>query len=59
MAYDRQWLVSLLRHLGFPDQAEEALRDLPAKIDHKRLLEFADWHGINRGMLTDRMGGSP
>jgi hypothetical protein len=59
MAYNRQWLVSLLRHLGFSDQAEEALRDLPEEIDHKVLLEFADRHGIDRGMLTDRMGGSP
>lgn len=59
MAYNRQWLVSLLRHLGYSEQAEEALRDLPEEIDHKLLQEFADRHGIDRGMLTDRMGGSP
>jgi hypothetical protein len=59
MGYSRQWLVDTLRRLGFPQEADEALRDLPDDIDREQLLEFADQHGMDRGMLTDRMGGSP
>ena len=59
MAYSRQWLVSLLHHLGFPKEAEDALRNLPEEFDRKQLMEFADRHGIGRNTLTDRMGGSP
>jgi hypothetical protein len=59
MGYTRQWLVDTLRHLGFPEEADEALRVLPDEFDREQLLEFADRHGIDRGMVTDRMGGSP
>jgi len=59
MGYSRQWLVDTLRHLGFPQEADEALRVLPDEFDREQLLEFADRHGIDRGMVTDRMGGSP
>ncbi|HSZ42920.1 MAG TPA: hypothetical protein VK817_23405 [Trebonia sp.] len=59
MAYSKTWLVGILRHLGFAEQAEEALRELPDEIDRKLLHEFADRHGIDRSTLTDRMGGSP
>jgi hypothetical protein len=59
MGYSKKWLVDTLRRLGFPQEADEALRDLPDDIDREQLLEFADQHGLDRGMLTDRMGGSP
>jgi hypothetical protein len=59
MAYSRQWLVDTLRRLGFAQEADEALRVLPDEIDRKQLLEFADRHGLDSSMLTDRMGGSP
>ena len=59
MGYSRQWLVGTLRRLGFPQEADEALRVLPDEFDREQLLEFADRHDIDSGMLTDRMGGSP
>jgi hypothetical protein len=59
MAYSRQWLVDTLRRLGFPREADEALRALPDEVDRRQLLEFADRHGIDSSTLTDRMGGSP
>jgi hypothetical protein len=59
MAYSRQWVVDTLRRLGFTQAADEALRDLPEKIDRKQLIEFGDRHGIGSNTLTDRMGGSP
>jgi hypothetical protein len=59
MAYSRQWLVDTLRRLGFPQEADEASQVLPNEIDRTQLLEFADRHGIDSSMLTDRMGGSP
>jgi hypothetical protein len=59
MAYSRQWVVDTLRHLGFTQAAEDALRDLPEEIDVEQLREFGDQHGIGRDTLTERMGGSP
>jgi hypothetical protein len=59
MATSRQWVVDTLRHLGFTQAAEDALRDLPEEVDAEQLREFGDQHGIGSNMLTDRMGGSP
>jgi len=59
MAYSRQWVVDTLRHLGYTQEAEEALRDLPEEIDRDRLIQFGDRHGIDSSALTNRMGGSP
>ncbi|HEV3379783.1 MAG TPA: hypothetical protein VG142_02175 [Trebonia sp.] len=59
MPYSRQWLVDMLRHLGFPQAADDALRDLPEEIEEEELRRFGDRHGIGRSTLTDRMGGSP
>src|ERR1700729_53405 len=33
MATSKQWVVDTLRHLGFTQAAEDALRDLPEEID--------------------------
>jgi hypothetical protein len=59
MGYSRQWLVDLLRRLGYEHEAEEALRVLPDELDRKQLEEFGNKYGISRGELVDRMGGSP
>ena len=59
VGYRRQWLVDLLRRLGYEDEAVEALRVLPDEVDLEQLRKFADKHGISRGELMDRMGGSP
>ena len=57
--YSRQWLVDTLRRLGYQEAADEALRVLPDEIEHKKVREFGDQHGISREELADRMGGSP
>lgn len=59
MAYDRQWLIDMLRRLGYPQAAEEAERVLPAEFSYQELREFADKQGVSLTELTDRMGGSP
>jgi hypothetical protein len=59
MAYSRQWLVDMLRRLGYEQAADEALRVLPEQIDLQQLQEFGDQHGISRSELVDKMGGSP
>jgi hypothetical protein len=59
MGYSRQWLADTLRRLGYERVAEKALQDLPEEIDLEQLQEFGDLHGISRGELIDRMGGSP
>ncbi|MGH3194175.1 MAG: hypothetical protein ACRDPY_49395 [Streptosporangiaceae bacterium] len=52
-------MVDTLRHLGYQQEADEALRVLPESIDRKQLEEFGDQHGISSAELTSRMGGSP
>ena len=59
MAYTRQWLVDLLRRLGYTQAAEDALREMPEEFDLKQLQAFGDRHGISRDEVTDAMGGSP
>jgi hypothetical protein len=59
MAVDRQWVVDMLRRLGYQDEAEEAARDLPDHVEREQLLKFGDQHGISAAELTSRMGGSP
>lgn len=58
-SYERRWIVDLLRHLGYPQAAEEAVHDLPEHVSLEQLQEFGDRHGITRGELISRMGGSP
>ena len=59
MGYRRQWVVDTLRHMGYQEQADEALRVLPEDVDIEELEKFGMEHGISRGELMDRMGGSP
>jgi hypothetical protein len=59
MAYSREWLVDTLRKLGYFQEAEEAARVLPEQLDLDQLLEFSNQHGISRGDLVNRAGGSP
>ena len=59
MSYSRQWVVDTLRHIGYPQAADEALHELPDEIDLEQLQVFGDKHGINRDDLVSRMGGSP
>ena len=59
MAHSRQWLVDILRRLGYTQEADDALREMPEEFGIKQLQEFGDRHGISRGELISRMGGSP
>jgi hypothetical protein len=59
MGYSRQWLVRTLRHLGYQQEADDALRELPDDIDLEQLEAFGNRHGLNRDQLMDQMGGSP
>ncbi|HEV2935573.1 MAG TPA: hypothetical protein VGY96_20790 [Streptosporangiaceae bacterium] len=59
MAYDRQWIIDTLRHLGYTRAADEAARELPAEVSLEELLRFGDQHGISRDDVISQMGGSP
>ncbi len=59
MTHDRQWVVDILRRLGYQHEAEEAARVLPDPVEMEQLREFGDRHGISVAELTSRMGGSP
>jgi hypothetical protein len=59
MSVSRESVVELLRSLGYPNEAEEAERDLPDPVDTEQAIAFGDRHGITRSVLVDRMGGSP
>ena len=59
MAISRQWVIDLLNHMGYPEAAQDASRVLPDPLDLAQLQEFGNQHGISRGELESRMGGSP
>jgi antitoxin component HigA of HigAB toxin-antitoxin module len=59
MSQSRQWVVDLLRQMGYAQEADEAAQELPDPVDVEQLKEFGDRHGISRDELTNRMGGSP
>jgi hypothetical protein len=42
------WVVDTLRHLGFLELAEEAMRVLPDRVGLERVQEFASLHGLSR-----------
>lgn len=51
--------MDTLRRLGYEKAADEALRELPEDIDLAELEAFGERHGISRGEMVNRMGGSP
>jgi hypothetical protein len=55
----RQHVVDVLRKVGLPEMADEALRDLPDPVDSERVAAWAVPYGINMGDLVSRVGGSP
>jgi hypothetical protein len=55
----REWAVDFMRSMGYQDVADEAERTLPDPVDMDELVKFGESHGLNRGELVDRMGGSP
>ena len=59
MAESRQWVVDMLRHMGYAQEADDAVRELPDPVEIEQLQEFGDRHGISRDEIVSRMGGSP
>lgn len=59
MAYTKQWLVDILRRLGYAQAADDATREMPEEFDLEQLQEFGERHGITRDEITDALGGSP
>jgi hypothetical protein len=59
MAYSRQWVADSLRHMGYTQAADDALRVLPEEVDRQQVEEFCQRYGISRDELVSRMGGSP
>ena len=59
MEISRQRVAEVLRRVGYPQAADDALRDLPDVVDVKEARDWAERHGISRDVLTDLMGGSP
>ncbi len=59
MSQEKQWVVNMLRRLGYTEAAEEAERELPDPVSMEQLRKFGDLHGISRDELVHRMGGSP
>jgi hypothetical protein len=59
MSLDRQWVIGLLRRLGYTRAAEEAARELPDPVTMEEVYKFGDRHGISRDDIMSEMGGSP
>lgn len=55
----RDEVMATLRRAGFGDLADQAASELPDRIDLQELLRWGEAHGVTRGVLIDRMGGSP
>jgi hypothetical protein len=55
----RQDVVDMLRRVGLPELAEEALRVLPDPVDLDFAARVLQAYGITKDELIDRMGGSP
>jgi hypothetical protein len=59
MSQDRQWLIDMLRHLGYTQAAEDAARELPDPVPMEEVMKFANRYGISRDEVMGLMGGSP
>lgn len=59
MDVPRDEAVATLHRAGLGDLAERAESELPDPVSLEDLLRWAESHGISRGTLTERMGGSP
>lgn len=57
--YSRQYVVGRLRCFGLPGLAEEALHDMPDRVDSDHLWDWGGRHGITKDELISWMGGSP
>ena len=42
MSQDRQWVIDLLRRLGYTQAAEEAARELPDPVSMEDVRKFGD-----------------
>jgi hypothetical protein len=59
MQYSKQQVVDMLRRWGYPQLADEALRDLPDPVDIDELRKWNLSHGVTRDDIISGMGGSP
>jgi hypothetical protein len=57
--FTRQTIVDVLRHAGWPELADEALRTLPDTVDVTQLEEWGMQHGMSYNDLKSRFGSSP
>ena len=59
MAQSRQWVIDMLREIGYPQAAESAQRELPDPVEIDQIAEFGERHRITLDTLISGMGGSP
>ena len=58
--YSRQYVVDMLKRLGYSELADAALRELPDPVDVTRVEAFCTQHGYSwDNDVISRMGGSP
>jgi hypothetical protein len=55
----RDDVARALDRIGYRDLAALARSELPDPVPEDEALRWCDAHGITRGLLIDRMGGSP
>jgi hypothetical protein len=55
----RQQVIDALHRMGLPQEADNALRELPDPVESEQVALFCDRHGLSRDELVSRMGGSP
>jgi hypothetical protein len=57
--YSKQSVADKLRHLGFQELADKALRELPDRVDLDQISNWGIRYGVTKDDLISRMGGSP
>jgi hypothetical protein len=57
--FTREQIVAVLRKVGLPEVADDALHSLPEQVDYDRAAKFVEPYGITKDDLISRMGGSP
>lgn len=54
MELDKQFVVDELKKQGQSQQAQKALDELPAKIDHQRDAALLEKFGVDPGQLAEK-----
>ena len=59
MKVSKQHVIDLLRKAGYPEAADEAIRDLPDPVELDHAAAVLQQYGITKDTMISDIGGSP